>query len=90
MTSGRDHEDLKVELVVAWPKRFEQVEVTAAHGDPAVGDIIITVETGARVLKLDAWEYLDVAEIQAVSPETGHYGTEVTIEGANLLGGGSS
>ena len=58
----------------------------------AVGlvDVRILVDTGAFVEVADAWRYLDMGDIDTVEPGSGQTGTVVTINGNNLLGGGST
>ena len=51
------------------------------------GDVVLTSDTGSTVTLADGWEQLDDGEITDVEPAKGHFGTEVTISGTNLLGG---
>ena len=52
------------------------------------GDVVLVSNSGAIVTKADGWEYVDAGEITDVSPAIGQIGTEVTITGERLLGGG--
>merc|ERR1719326_93682 len=59
---------------------------------PSSGTVSVTASTGATYsLSLStAWTYVDAADINAVVPSQGSFGTVVTLFGANLLGGSSS
>ena len=54
-----------------------------------VGDVHIITDTGAFVLLADGFEYLDPGDINAITPSSGQYKTEVSITGSGLLGGGA-
>jgi hypothetical protein len=55
------------------------------------GPVNITLTTGAYVIspESETFQYLPPGRIDALNPRIGTVGTRVTIEGANLLGGGS-
>ena len=53
------------------------------------GDVIITANTGARVIGIHKWIYRKQGIITNISPVTGQLGTLVTITGSNVLGYGS-
>lgn len=53
-------------------------------------DIVVTSSNGAYVVLANGWEYLDQGDINEVSPSSGQYGTQVSITGTGLLGGGSN
>ena len=62
---------------------------TAAQSDP--GQVIITLTTGAQIISPDAvtFQYLQQGTIAAVTPSVGTVGTQVSVTGNNLLGGGA-
>ena len=49
------------------------------------GLVLIVAETGAIVQRADAWTYNGRGRIQQVSPNSGQYGTLVTLQGVNLI-----
>ena len=59
----------------------------ADFGANKTGDVILTADTGARVVKEDGWTYLSAGRIDSVTPNAGQADTEVTIKGYLLLGG---
>ena len=63
-----------------------------AHGSnkEVTGPILLTSNTGATITKPNAWQYVERGEIKTVTPGFGQVGTEVVIEGTNLLGGAES
>lgn len=54
------------------------------------GDIVITSNTGATVIRRNSWTYRPRGVITGISPTTGQRGTRVTITGNNVLAYGSS
>ena len=66
------------------------IRVVVAPATAHVGDIVIQTETGAVITRLGGFEYLELGDVEAVSPSTGQYGTEVSIRGQRLLSGGAS
>jgi hypothetical protein len=56
----------------------------------AASDIRIVCSNGATVVKQAGWTYISKGEVAAVSPASGQYGTEISITGTGLLGGGGS
>lgn len=48
---------------------------------PERGDVVLTSDTGAQVLSIDAWKY---GRIDSVVPPTGQLGVRVTISGQGL------
>jgi hypothetical protein len=75
--------------VVGVPSNTE-ITVTAGLSGAAEGLVTITVNTGAVVSSTENWVYPAPGEITGASPDSGQYGTRVTISGSNLLGHGSS
>ncbi|MEC7001005.1 MAG: IPT/TIG domain-containing protein, partial [Actinomycetota bacterium] len=67
-----------------------EVVVVAGRADAASGDTVLVANTGGRVTAADSFEYRTEGEILAVSPSSGHGGTEVNIYGSSLLAHGSS
>ena len=65
-----------------------QVVVVAA-GRPAatVGNVVLTMDTGATVTRTNGWAYAQPGAIAAVTPASGQEGTRVTINGTSLLQG---
>ena len=61
--------------------------MVVASASAETGDVVLTSDTGSTVTLADGWEQLDDGEITDVEPAKGHFGTEVTISGTNLLGG---
>ena len=60
-------------------------------GGGAVGvdvDVVIVSNTGAVVTKAGGYQALASASILGLAPQVGHAGTNVTILGSSLLGGG--
>lgn len=66
------------------------VEVIVAAGPVGYGDVVLTADTGAYIVKEDGWKYHEQGRVDVISPDTGVLGTRVTIEGENLFGGGNS
>lgn len=64
----------------------------SAGGFPALplrGNVVITANTGARILQRDGFLYEPAGEISTVFPEFGQLGTVVTLTGAFFRGGGN-
>jgi len=59
--------------------------------NPGIGDVIITADTGATVIRSAGFEYLQpgVLDLGLFGPDIGQTGTKVTVCGSNLLGGGA-
>ena len=57
--------------------------------DTAV-DVVLTADTGARVIIEGGWTQLAEGFITAVNPPFGQHKTAVTIEGTGMLSGGAS
>ena len=53
------------------------------------GDIVLVSDTNAHVRGVNRWTYTQKGEIASLNPSEGQYGTYVTINGQNLLSGGS-
>jgi len=66
------------------------VSVVVTAGRAQVGDVVLTADSEATVTLVDGFEYLAVTNVSEVSPNSGQIGTEVTISGEGLLGGGGS
>jgi hypothetical protein len=70
-----------------------EVEVVAAKSDDAtVGDVVITSNTGSKVILTDGtvtdrWSYVEPQIITSVFPSSGQVNTVVTIVGTGLLAG---
>ena len=62
----------------------------AASVSAGSGAVVLTSSSGAEVREAGGWTYLAAGDIVTVSPSSGQVGTLVTIQGTNLLGGGSS
>lgn len=58
-------------------------------GAEVIGDVVVISNTGATVTLEEAFEYLGAGNITSVSPNAGQGTTVVTIDGNELLGGGS-
>ena len=65
------------------------IEVVVDDIAAGSGDAYIVLSSGAYVQGGD-WEYLERGAISNVEPESGVWGTRVTITGDRLLGGGAS
>jgi hypothetical protein len=65
--------------------------VIAARADAADDvDVVVTANSGAQATAAGKWSFLSEGNITQVTPALGQFGTVVTLEGTNLLGGGSS
>jgi hypothetical protein len=53
------------------------------------GNVELVSDSGARVIRIDGWTYVQEGIIESISPAEGQYGTIVTIYGQRLLSGGS-
>lgn len=53
-----------------------------------IGSVILTADTGARVVAATNWTYLEIGNITAVTPSSGQYLTHVLVEGVNLFADG--
>ena len=58
------------------------------QGFETTNTILLIGAAGSEVEATDAWSYLVEGEIAEVSPTSGQFGTEVTVRGERLLGGG--
>ena len=56
----------------------------------AIGNVVLVSDTGSIVTRMNGFEYNVPGLISSVTPSAGVGGTRVTINGTNLLGGGSS
>ena len=63
--------------------------VEASSSSPLSGPVEILLTTGAQITSEQTFEYLVEGVIMTITPNHGTEGTRVTIEGSNLLGGGS-
>jgi aspartate 1-decarboxylase len=64
------------------------VRVQAADGEAGDAvDVTIVADTGATIVKADAWTYVDVGNVTELLPSTGAPGTNVIIFGTNMLQG---
>lgn len=66
------------------------IVVRAAAAVTGTGDVEIVSDIGSYVSGDDLFTYLDAGAITGVSPERGTHGTQVTVTGSNLLGGGAT
>ena len=72
---------------------YSDGEVNVTVGEIGVGpfprDVTVTLvsNTGAIVSRLDAFRLVQPGEIASIAPSIGQYGTQVTIQGTNLLQG---
>lgn len=85
-------DDLPVSiLAVSTTERRVSVSVPRArtHGT-FTADVAVEGTNGVIARLRDGFTYLSEGAIYAVEPTTGQMGTSVTLEGENLLGGGSS
>ena len=64
-------------------------EASSDVNNDAVGDIVITANTGATVIRRQGWIYRPRGTITNISPTSGQFGTRVTITGNNVLAYGS-
>jgi hypothetical protein len=64
--------------------------VVAMTNFVGVGDVVLIADTGAITTQVGGWEYPPAGIISDISPNSGHYGTRVTISGSNLFGHGAS
>ena len=67
----------------------DKLVVAAGAGPARVGDVVITMDTGAYVTLKNGFEYLEPGFIHRVTPSHGHEGTDVVIVGQYLLAGGN-
>jgi len=66
------------------------VVVTAGtSGVAGIGDITVVADNGAITKLANGFEYFAEGNITEVLPGTGQFGTQVIIQGTNLLGGGT-
>jgi hypothetical protein len=68
----------------------EVITVEVAHASAGNGAVTIISNTGAVVTSADVWEYLERGTVDSLSPASGMQGTQVTIAGSRMLGGGAS
>lgn len=54
------------------------------------GDVVLSAETGGRVIAVAAWSYATPGEILSVVPSSGHTGTNVIVYGLNLRAHGGA
>jgi len=66
------------------------VDVQANDGPTGVGDVMIVSNTGSIITLYNGWTYLNASSIDSFNPAFGALGTLITVNGSNLLGGGSS
>ena len=64
------------------------VSVRAGDGSGS-GSVVLVANTGAIVTQANAWAYQAPGVISSVTPNTGQFGTKVTISGTRLLGDGA-
>jgi mucin-19 len=67
-----------------------EIKIVAPHSTPDQGNVLITADTGARVVLVNGWKFNARGNMTEVSPSYGHGGTVVTITGVEMLGGGDS
>ena len=65
------------------------VVIAEDFGTIYTGDVTVIADSGATVIKSNAWTYLAAGNITGVAPSVGQSGVKVTISGSNLLGGGT-
>ncbi len=53
-------------------------------------DVVITLSTGATIRYIEGFEYITPGIITNVTPATGTVGTRISIQGTNLLQGGTN
>ena len=75
--------------ILAYNNTYIRVRATRDSGIKP-GDVTITTNTAAQVIKANAWTYVDPGDVDLVSPAQGQAGTRVTLKGQNLLAGGST
>ena len=63
--------------------------IAAAHNKGAIGDIVLTSNTGASTSRTRGWSYIKPATLASLKPARGQGGTTVHITGERLLHGGS-
>ena len=66
------------------------VIVVASVSGAIQGNVVLTAETAATVTEAGGWTYLEQGAVTAVTPAEGQRGTEVSITGSALRGGGNS
>eukprot|EP00049_Salpingoeca_infusionum_P016687 m.343502 g.343502 ORF g.343502 m.343502 type:complete len:2822 (-) comp16130_c0_seq1:301-8766(-) len=66
--------------------------VVTANARPSagVGDIVIVLDSGAQVIRKNAFTYATAGNVTSVTPGSGQYGTVVTINGTSLFNGGTT
>ena len=64
---------------------YIEVRVAPSNSTGA-GDIVLTANTGSRLILDNGWTYNSPSIINDVSPAFGQEGTRVAISGANLVG----
>ena len=62
----------------------------ASQTSSVIGEISLVSNTGAEVIRLDAWSYVQRGVVHSLSPSFGQYGTYVSITGERLTAGGDS
>lgn len=69
----------------------QYVRVVVQSGPPnIIGDIVITSDSGAQVVRQNGFKFVDLGVITEVVPPAGITNTLVTIKGNNLLSGGET
>jgi hypothetical protein len=66
----------------------DEVHVIVDHATPRQGNIVLTADTGARVVLINGFSFLEPGVISSVNPSEGQYGTLVSIIGTDMAGGG--
>lgn len=66
------------------------VRLTVNEGYPSNGDVLLVSDTGAIVIRVNGWTYIEQGIIETVFPTSGQYGTYITLTGYRLTGGGQS
>ena len=65
-------------------------ENEASQTSSVIGEISLISNTGAEVIRLDAWSYVQTGVVHSLSPSFGQYGTYISITGERLTAGGDS
>ena len=62
-------------------------ENPSSNNSSITGDILLRSNTGARVRRVDGWTYVQRGVIDTITPQSGQYGTVISIMGQRLLSG---
>jgi len=67
--------------------RVTASENPSSFNNSITGDILLRSNTGALVRRIDGWTYIQRGIINSITPQSGQYGTQISIVGQRLLSG---